>query len=87
MVFFGFWFKQVKKADNHGNPENCGNVYLLVYICWELKKYVCVWGGIYLCIYHLILFLIGILILSKDENFWETESYKKYKYNFALTQL
>jgi len=31
--FFNFWFKQVKKADNHGNPEKCGNIYLLVYIC------------------------------------------------------
>lgn len=53
----------------------------------------CVCVGGYLCIYHLILFLIGILILSKDKNFWETENYKKYKHilcvsdNFALTQL
>lgn len=43
--FLNFWFKQAKKADNHGNPEKCGNIDLLVYVCGELKK--CVEGALF----------------------------------------
>lgn len=40
--FSNFWFKQVREADNHGNPEKCG----CRSVCGELKK--CVEGFIYL---------------------------------------
>lgn len=36
--FLNFWLKPVNKADNHGNPEKCGNTVLLVYICAGEKK-------------------------------------------------
>lgn len=87
--FFGvnFWFKQVKKADNHGNPETRGNIDLLGSVWGELKKlcrgdwYIFT----YIFIYSLILLLLGILVQKKEKRFWNVESSEKSKHIWCVS--